>query len=104
MASLATVSAANRPLVTLMNHSGGYLDQICSKHEDRKCSRPCQRIPNMVKLQPLLVQSGKTRFGNNDIARLIEATALNSYGEIDIGRCVGSCRAVKSETIRVSPL
>ena len=102
--TLLKVSQASRPMVTLMEHSNGFINQLKSfnqppQHGDRlRCSRPCQRVPNVVKLQPILARYGV----NKNIVGLIEAEDQNSYGEIDIGRCSGSCRAVESETIRVS--
>ena len=106
IATLSQLSLASRPMITLMEHSNGFINQLKSysqppQHGNRlRCSRPCQRVPNMVKLQPLL-----SRYGvNRKIVDLIEANEENSYGEIDIGRCVGSCRGIESETIRVSSL
>ena len=106
LATLSQLSLASRPMITLMEHSNGFINQLKSfsqppQHGNRlRCSRPCQRVPNMVKLQPILARYGV----NKNIVDLIEADTENSYGEIDIGRCVGSCRAVESETIRVSSL
>ena len=104
LAFTGTFSLAHLPLITLINHSGSIFGKIASsktpppQENQLKCSRPCQRLPNMVKLQPLL-----TRYGvNKNIVSLIEASTMNSYGEIDIGRCAGSCRAVEAQNIRVS--
>ena len=103
---LSQMSHASRPMVTLMEHSNGFINQLKSlsqppQHGNRlRCSRPCQRMPNIVKLKPILARYGV----NKNIVDLIEAEDENSYGEIDIGRCAGSCRAVESETIRVSLL
>ena len=103
---LSQMSQASRPMVTLMEHSNGFINQLKSfsqppQHGNRlRCSRPCQRTPNMVKLKPILARYGV----NKNIVDLIEAEGENSYGEIDIGQCTGSCRAVESETIRVSLL
>ena len=104
LATLSQLSLASRPMITLMEHSNGFINQIKSfsqppQHENRlRCSQPCQRLPNMVKLQPILIRYGV----NKNIVDLIETNDGNSYGEIDIGRCAGSCRAVESESIRVS--
>ena len=105
MASFVILSDANRPLITLMHHSTSFLDQIASSNDAphfgnrlKTCSRPCQRLPNMVKIQSLLIRYGI----NKNIASLIKVSTMNSYGEVDIGRCAGSCRAVESQIIRVS--
>ena len=52
----------------------------------------------MVKIKPLLIRYGI----NKNIVSLIEVSTMNSYGEVDIGRCAGSCRGVQSQLIRVS--
>ena len=106
LATLSQLSLATRPMITLMEHSNGLINEIKSfsqppQHGNRlRCSLPCQRLPNMVKLQQILMRYGV----NKNIVDLIETNDENSYGEIDIGRCAGSCRAVESESIRVSSI
>ena len=57
-----------------------------------QCSQSCRRAPFMIKLRPLLIQHGidKAYF------KQIEDEHANSSGEIDIGRCLGSCRRAKN--------
>ena len=52
----------------------------------------------MVKLSSILVQYGLSK----NIVNAIEAEESNSYGEIDIGKCVGSCRQAQSQNPMVS--
>ena len=63
-----------------------------------QCSTPCQRVPNYVKLSSLLTQYGIPK----NIASSIEAKEANSYGEVDIGKCIGSCRHVQSQILTVT--
>ena len=63
-----------------------------------QCSRPCQRVPNFVKLSSVLIQYGIPK----NIVNSIEAKESNSYGEVDIGKCIGSCRHVQSQILTVS--
>ena len=63
-----------------------------------QCSRPCQRVPNFVKLSSVLIQYGIPQ----NIVNSIEAKESNSYGEVDIGKCIGSCRHVQSQILTVS--
>ena len=52
----------------------------------------------MVKLSSILVQYGLQK----NIVNAIDAEMSNSYGEIDIGKCIGSCRQAQSENPMVS--
>ena len=63
-----------------------------------QCSTPCQRVPNYVKLSSLLSQYGIPK----NIASSIETKEANSYGEVDIGKCIGSCRHVQSQILTVT--
>ena len=63
-----------------------------------QCSRPCQRVPNVVKLSSILIEYGIPQ----NIVNSIEAKESNSYGEIDIGKCIGSCRYLQSQIPTVS--
>ena len=51
----------------------------------------------MVKLSSILVQYGLSK----NIVNAIEAEESNSYGEIDIGKCIGSCRHAQSQNLMV---
>ena len=90
----------------IINHSDELLNHVKSSiksynfggRRGGSCSRPCQRVVNMVKLAPILGRHGV----NKNVIGLIEAENSNSYGEIDIGKCIGSCRGVGAELIRVS--
>ena len=101
---LFSTSQAMRPMMTLMEYSKDFINELKSYAEPTqnldhlRCSRPCQRIPNMVKLNTILTRYGLTE----NFAGLIEAEGQNVYGEIDIGQCSGSCRALKSQSVRVS--
>ena len=63
-----------------------------------QCSRPCQRVANFVKLSSILSEYGIPPH----IVNSIEANESNSYGEVDIGKCIGSCRHVQSQILTVS--
>ena len=63
-----------------------------------QCSSPCQKVPNFVKLSSVLIQYGIPQ----NIVNSIEAKESNSYGELDIGKCIGSCRHVQSQILTVS--
>ena len=52
----------------------------------------------MVKLSSILVQYGLQK----TIVNAIDAEESNSYGEIDIGKCIGSCRQAQSQNPMVS--
>ena len=101
---LSSTSQAMRPMMTLMEYSNDFINELKSYAEPTqnpdhlRCSRPCQRVPNMVKLHTILTRYGLTE----NFAGLIEAEGQNVYGEIDIGQCSGSCRAFKSQSVRVS--
>ena len=101
---LSSTSYAMRPMMTLMEYSNDFINELKSYAEPTqnpdhlRCSRPCQRIPNMVKLQTILTRYGLTE----NFAGLIEAEGQNAFEEIDIGKCSGSCRALKSQSVRVS--
>ena len=79
LATLSQLSLASRPMITLMEHSNGLINEIKSfsqppQHGNRlRCSLPCQRLPNMVKLQPILMQYGV----NKNIVDLIETNDEN---------------------------
>ena len=75
-----------------MNVAG--IDQIKSF----QCSSPCQKVPNFVKLSSVLIQYGIPQ----NIVNSIDAKESNSYGELDIGKCIGSCRHVQSQILTVS--
>ena len=63
--------------------------QKISHSPELHCSRPCQRVPNFVKLSSVLSQYGVPQ----NIVNSIEAKEATSYGEVDIGKCIGSCQA-----------
>ena len=64
------------------------------------CSQPCQRVPHLVKFQHALIMNGV----DYDIGSMITSKKIDENGFIDVGRCLGSCRKVESQLIRVSLL
>ena len=62
------------------------------------CSQPCQRVPHLVKFQHALIMNGV----DSDIGSMLTSKNVDENGFIDVGRCLGSCRKVESQLIRVS--
>ena len=58
---------------------------------------PSKRVPNIVKLSSLLNEYGLPK----TVVNSIEAKNINSYDEVDIGKCIGSCRLAQSHTSTV---
>ena len=86
-----------------------WLERIASKAANSKdksvassgtCSQPCQRVPHLIKFQHALIMNGV----DFEIGSMMTSKNVDENGFIDVGRCVGSCRKVESQLIRVSLL
>ena len=92
-----------------LNHGPFWLARVASKATSGQnksvvgsgiCSQPCQRVPHLIKFQHALIMNG-VEF---EIGSVMTSKNVDENGLIDVGRCVGSCRKVESQLIRVSSL
>ena len=92
-----------------LNHGPFWLARVASKATSSQnksvagsgtCGQPCQRMPHLIKFQHALIMNG-VEF---EIGSVMTSKNVDENGFIDVGRCVGSCRKVESQLIRVSSL